>query len=157
MSSPPINGDQLVILHIEDDPDHAELVRRSFESHRVANRLILVTDGEAALNYLFRREEHTDPATSPTPTIILLDLCLPKIDGLEVLATIKNDATLKYIPVVILTTSEAESDVARAYELHANSYVVKPVDFSKFTSLMEELGFYWLGWNFRPEKQTGDR
>ena len=145
-------GDQIVILHVDDDLDHAELIRRSFESHRVANRLILVTDGEAALDYLFRRGEYTDPETSPTPTVILLDLRLPKIDGLEVLAEIKKDPKLTYIPVVILTTSDAETDVARAYELHVNSYVVKPVDFNKFTHLMEELGFYWLGWNFRPKK-----
>lgn len=152
MSSNPTTDKEFVILHIEDDPDHAELVRRSFESHRVANHLIPVSDGEVALDYLFRRGDYTDPKTSPTPTVILLDLRLPKIDGLDVLAKIKNEPRLKYIPVVILTTSDAESDVARAYELHANSYVVKPVDFDKFTRLMDELGLYWLGWNIRPEK-----
>ena len=152
MASTSTTDNQIVILHVEDDPDHAELVRRSFESHRVTNRLMLVSDGEVALDYLFRRGDYADPKKSPTPTIILLDLRLPKIDGLEVLTVIKSDPTLKYIPVVILTTSEAETDVARAYELHANSYLVKPVDFNKFARLMEELGFYWLKWNFCPEK-----
>jgi CheY-like chemotaxis protein len=82
--------------------------------------------------------------------VILLDLRLPKIDGLEVLKEIKNDEELRRIPVVVLTTSEAESDLAQAYEHHANSYLVKPVDFGKFTQLMDDMGFYWLGWNRQP-------
>jgi CheY-like chemotaxis protein len=145
-----INGNPLVVLLVEDNPAHAELVIRSFEDHRVANHIYQVADGEAALAYLFRQGDYADPAKSPRPHVILLDLRLPKIDGLEVLKEIKSSPELEKIPVIILTTSAAEQDVARAYEEHVNSYLVKPVDFEKFTSLMEELGFYWLGWNHYP-------
>lgn len=143
-------GQPLTILLVEDNPDHAELITRSFWEHRVANQLRRVPDGAEALDYLFRRGDYADPEKSPRPHLILLDLRLPKVDGLEVLREIKSDDELGFIPVVILTTSEAERDVARAYEYRANSYLLKPVDFEKFTKLMDELGFYWLGWNRRP-------
>ena len=146
----PVNGNPLVILLVEDNPAHAELVSRSFEDHRVANQIYHVADGEAALDYLWRRGDYAEPADSPRPHIILLDLRLPKIDGLEVLKTIKSTSDFETIPVIILTTSAAERDVVKAYEAHANSYLVKPVDFEKFTKLMDELGFYWLGWNHYP-------
>jgi CheY-like chemotaxis protein len=151
-----INGNPLVILLVEDNQAHAELIVRSFENHRVVNSIYHVTDGEAALDYLFRRGDYADPAKSPRPHVILLDLRLPKIDGLEVLKQIKSAPGIDKIPVVILTTSTAERDVAGAYEAHANSYLVKPVDFEKFTTLMSELGFYWLGWNHYPwlERRT---
>lgn len=150
MAAKRINGNPLIILLVEDNLAHAELVMRSFEDHRVANQIHQVTDGEAALAYLFRRGEYADPDKSPRPHVVLLDLRLPKIDGLEVLKEIKSSPELDRMPVVILTTSAAEQDVARAYEAHANSYLVKPVDFDNFTALMEELGFYWLGWNHYP-------
>jgi CheY-like chemotaxis protein len=137
-------------LLIEDNPDHAELIARSFEDHRVANKLFHVTDGEAALDYLFRQGEYADPEKSPKPHVILLDLRLPKIDGQEVLRQIKVSDELKFVPVVVLTTSEAEKDVNSAYQNGANSYLAKPVDFDKFTQLMDDLGFYWLGWNRHP-------
>ena len=145
-----MEGEPLVILLVEDNPDHTELVRRSFQDHRVANKIHHVPGGEAALDYVFRRGEYADPQKSPRPHVILLDLRLPKIDGLEVLRVIKADEELRRIPVVILTTSEAERDIARAYENYANSYLVKPVGFDKFTQLMDDLGFYWLCWNRRP-------
>ena len=145
-----MEGEPLIILLVEDNPDHAELVVRSFQDHRVANQIHCVADGEAALDYLFRRGEYADAESSPRPHVILLDLRLPRIDGLEVLQEIKTDEKLRCIPVVVLTTSEAEGDLARAYEHHANSYLVKPVDFGKFTQLMDDLGFYWLGWNRQP-------
>ena len=148
------HGEALVILLIEDNPAHAELIRRNFETHRIANRLYHVTDGEMALEYLFRRGAYADPERSPRPHLILLDLRLPKIDGLEVLKVIKTSQELRPIPVVILTTSEAEQDVLRAYQQHANSYLVKPVDFHQFTELMEELGFYWLAWNYDPWRSS---
>ena len=94
--------------------------------------------------------EYADPKKSPRPHVVLLDLCLPKVDGLEILKEIKTSDELKKTPVVILTTSKAEQDVAEAYEYHANSYLVKPIDFDKFTWLMDNLGFYWLGWNHYP-------
>lgn len=145
-----MDGEALVILLVEDNQDHTELVMRSFQDHRVANKICHVTDGDAALNYLFRRGEYADPEKSPRPHVILLDLRLPKIDGLEVLKEIKAGRDLARIPVVILTTSDAEKDVTTAYDFHANSYLVKPVDFDKFTQLINDLGLYWLAWNQKP-------
>lgn len=143
-------GEPVLVMLIEDNIDHAELVIRTLEEHRIANRVRHFADGQTALDYLFRREEFSDPETSRRPHLILLDLRLPRIDGVEVLQAIKNDDELKSIPVVILTTSEAEKDVIRAYMHHANSYLVKPVGFEEFKKLMDDLGFYWLGWNTHP-------
>jgi CheY-like chemotaxis protein len=140
----------VIILLVEDNPDHAELVMRSFRENRVANQLYYVPDGEAALDYLFQRGDHADPETSPRPHLILLDLRLPKVDGLEVLRAIKTSDELRPIPTVVLTSSGAERDVARAYEHRANSYLLKPVDLAGFVQLMDEMGFYWLGWNRQP-------
>lgn len=145
-----MKGTPIVILLVEDDPAHAEIVRRNFAGFRVANRLRHVADGQAALDYLYHRGEYTDPDSSPRPGLILLDLRLPKVDGLEVLKTIKEDRSLCHIPVVILTTSAAEADMVNAYDHHANSYLVKPVEFPQFLSLMENLGYYWLMWNGYP-------
>jgi len=145
-----MTGESLVILHVEDNLDHAQLVTRSLKKHRVANTVHVAEDGETALNYLFRRGHYEDPLASPRPHIVLLDLRLPKVDGLEVLRAIKTTKQLLSIPVVILTSSEAEKDIAQAYEYHANSYLVKPVGFEQFNELMEQLGFYWLGWNEYP-------
>ena len=145
-----MTGSPLTILFVEDNLDHAELVKRSFAAHRVANRIHHLTDGEAALDYLLRRKAFSDPRKSPRPHVILLDLRLPKVDGLEVLRIIRRSVDLEQIPVVVLTTSQAEMDVGKAYEYHANSYLVKPLDFENFTTLMDDLGFYWLGWNHFP-------
>ncbi|MBU1248904.1 MAG: response regulator [Proteobacteria bacterium] len=144
-----MKGGPITILLIEDNEAHAELVMRGFKDHRIINRIKHVSDGEAGLDYLMRRNEYTDPQTSPTPHLILLDLRLPKVDGLEVLRVIKSTEAISSIPVVVLTTSEAERDVAQAYKHHANSYLVKPVEFTNFTKLMDDLGFYWLAWNHR--------
>ncbi|NLS93295.1 MAG: response regulator [Planctomycetaceae bacterium] len=145
-----MNGQPLTILHVEDNTDHAQLIARSLQKNRVANVIRHVLDGEEALDYLFLRGEYATLEVAPRPQIILLDLRLPKVDGLEVLRTIKTTDALLPIPVVILTSSEAEKDVARAYEYHANSYLVKPVGFDKFSEMMEQLGFYWLAWNRYP-------
>jgi CheY-like chemotaxis protein len=145
-----MNGEPIVILLVEDDESHAEIVRRNFKDYRLANTLMHVTDGQAALDYLRHENEFSDPATSPRPGIILLDLRLPKVDGLEVLNCIKTDPQLLQIPVVILTTSKAETDMVTAYASHANSYLVKPVDFTQFTDLMTTFGFYWVAWNEYP-------
>jgi CheY-like chemotaxis protein len=145
-----MKGEPVEILLVEDDPAHAEIVMRNFAGFRLANRLIHVADGQEALDFLYRRGEYSDPAQSPRPGIILLDLRLPKVDGLEVLKTIKSDPELARIPVVILTTSAAESDMAKAYAFHANSYLVKPVDYRQFKELMETFGYYWLAWNEFP-------
>lgn len=152
-----MKGEVLNILLIEDNPDHAELVMRSFQEHRVANSIHHVTHGEEALQYLFRQGNYADPATSPRPHIILLDLRLPRIDGLEILKTIRAAPEIRNIPIVVLTTSQAEQDVARAYSGHVNSYLVKPVDFESFTRMMEDLGFYWLAWNHYPWSEASSR
>ena len=145
-----MKGEPLVILLVEDNLAHAEMIIRSLEDHRVANTIRHVLDGEAALDYLYRRGQFAEPKTSPRPHLILLDLRLPKINGLQVLQEIKQDQTLLAIPVVILTTSEAERDLTIAYQSYANSYLVKPIDFLKFSQLIGDLGFYWLAWNRQP-------
>lgn len=145
-----VKFESAMILLVEDNQDHADLIMRSLKDHQVANSVEHISDGEAALDYLFRRDQYADPVRSPRPGVILLDLRLPKIDGLEVLKEIKTSEELRKIPVVILTTSEAERDIAHAYEYHANSYLVKPVDFVEFTELMSNLCYYWLSWNHHP-------
>ncbi len=141
----------LTILFVEDNPDHAELVMRSLEDHQVANRIFHVSDGEAALDYLFRRGAYSDASASPRPHVVLLDLRLPKVDGLQVLERMKAAEELEQIPVVVLTTSHADQDVSRAYEHHVNSYLVKPLDFERFSRMIDDLGFYWLRWNHTPK------
>ena len=143
-------GRPMTILLVEDNPDHAELVKRNLEEFQVANHIYHVEDGEAALDYAYRRGAYSDHKKFPRPDLILLDLRLPRIDGLEVLKQIKRDLTLQSIPVVVLTTSDAEKDLAQAYEYHANSYVTKPVNFDNFSRLLRDLGYYWLAWNKRP-------
>lgn len=145
-----MHNQPLTILHVEDNVNHAGLVMRCLEDSSVANVIHLAEDGQAALDYLFRRGEYQDPRSSPTPHVVLLDLRLPKLDGLEVLRTIKTTEALLKIPVVILTSSEADEDIARSYEYHVNSYIVKPTDFERFTEMMEHVGFFWLGWNRCP-------
>ena len=146
-----MKAEPIVILLVEDDPSHVEIVRRNFEGYRLANTLMHVPDGQAALDYLHRQNAYSDPAKSPRPGIILLDLRLPKVDGMDVLTRIKSDPQLSSIPVVILTTSKAEADMVKAYAAHANSYLVKPVDFTQFVELMRTFGYYWLAWNALPK------
>jgi len=140
----------LIILLVEDNDDHAEIVKRNLRSHRLANHILHVGDGQAALDYLLRRGEYADAAKYPKPHVVLLDLRLPKIDGLEVLKEIKENTELHRIPVVVLTSSQEESDVATAYDRYANSYLQKPLDSKKFSELMRDLGLYWLEWNIHP-------
>lgn len=136
------------ILLIEDDPAHAELIKRNFRRHQVPNIICHVSDGAAALDYFHRRGDYADPEKSPRPKLVLLDLRLPKVDGLKVLREIKSNDKLKTIPVVILTTSHARNDVDQAYMENANSYLVKPTNPAKFKQLMTDLGFFWLSWNY---------
>ncbi len=145
-----LNGEPLVILLIEDNESHAELVIRSMRDQRVANIIYHVVDGQQALDFLFHSGDYMNEENSPRPNLILLDLRLPKVDGLEVLKIIKETENLRRIPIVVLTSSDAESDIARSYDYHANSYVVKPLEFKTFIKLMGDLGFYWLGWNVQP-------
>jgi len=145
-----MKGEPIVILMVEDDLAHAEIVRRNLDSGRVANHLVHVTDGQAALDYVNREGDFRDPATSLRPGVILLDLHLPRVDGMEVLKILKSDPKLSSIPVVILTTSKSEQEMVQAYDLHANSYLIKPVDFTQFAQLIETFGYYWLAWNRHP-------
>lgn len=135
----------LRILLVEDDDDHAELTTHALEQHDARHTVERAADGAAALDILFQRG-----ASAERPDIIVLDLNLPRVSGLDVLAQIKEDADLRSIPVVVLTTSDAEADRVRAYHHHANSYLVKPVSFPKFEAMIFELGDYWARWNRLP-------
>ena len=146
-----MKGEPVLVMLVEDNADHAELVMRTLAEHHVANRIRHLSDGQAALDYLFNRGLYADPVENPRPHVILLDLRLPRVDGLEVLKRIKETEELRHIPVIVLTTSEADRDVTRAYDHHVNSYLVKPVGYEEFSELMEDLGFYWLGWNTNPQ------
>lgn len=138
------------LLLVEDDADHAELVMRCLREHLPKATVIHLSDGQAALDYLMSRGSFAAPQANPLPDLILLDLRLPLVDGLAVLAEIKASETLRHLPVVILTTSDADRDLTRAYAAHVNSYLVKPMDFDKFDSLVRDLGLYWIGWNRHP-------
>ncbi|MBP6702100.1 MAG: response regulator [Vicinamibacteria bacterium] len=138
------------VLLVEDDEDHAELVRRNLMSQAVRCRITHINNGESALDYLYQRGLYADSATSPRPDLILLDLRLPRVDGMTVLSEIKSEPRLQTIPVVILTSSAADPDVSQAYLRHANSYLVKPLDLLSFEGLMKELGLYWFTWNQSP-------
>ncbi len=131
------------ILLVEDDPEDVEITRRAFERGRVLNALHVVHDGEEALAFLRRQGPHAR-APAPRPGLILLDLNLPRLDGREVLRTLKADAELKRIPVVVLTTSADEADVLGCYELGANTYITKPVQYGKFLEAVVTIGRYWL-------------
>ena len=129
------------VLLVEDDPGDVLITREAFAENKVRNHLSVVSDGIKALQFLRREEEFAD---APRPDLILLDLNLPRMDGHEVLAHIKSDFELQRIPVVILTTSYAEEDVLRSYELHANAYVTKPVDFERFLSVVRQIDDFFV-------------
>lgn len=139
-----------VILLVEDNPDDEELARLAFAQSNLANNLKVVRDGAEALDYLFASGPYVDRPSDQRPQVVLLDLKLPKIDGLEVLRQIRADARTKWLPVVILTSSDEEQDMARAYSLGASSYVRKPVDFAGFADAVRQLGVYWLVLNKVP-------
>jgi chemotaxis family two-component system response regulator Rcp1 len=134
-------GRPIEILMVEDNPGDVRLTKEALKDAKVSNTLRVVEDGAAALDYLHRRGVHAD---APRPDLILLDLNLPKKNGREVLEEVKQDANLKSIPVVILTTSQAEEDVVRAYSLHANCYITKPVDFTQFAKIVRTIEDFWL-------------
>ncbi|MGH2490205.1 MAG: response regulator [Candidatus Limnocylindria bacterium] len=138
-----------VILLVEDNPDDEALTLRAFAKNNIGNRIVVVRDGAEALDWLFRRDKHAG-RDGPDPQVVLLDLKLPKVDGLEVLRQIREDARTKLLPVVILTSSKEESDLLRGYELRANSYIRKPVDFPRFVESVREIGMYWLVLNEPP-------
>jgi CheY-like chemotaxis protein len=135
---------RITILMADDDCDDREMAREAFEENHLANDIRFVPDGAELMDYLKRRGKYQDPALSPRPGMILLDLNMPKKDGREALAEIKADPELQRIPVVILTTSKQEEDIYRSYQLHANSYITKPVTFEQLVHVVSTLGKYWL-------------
>lgn len=138
------------ILLVEDNPDDEALTLKAFQKNNILNEVVVARDGEEALDYLFCRGNYALRDKSINPELILLDLKLPKIDGLEVLKKIKTDARTQLIPVIILTSSSEEKDILKSYELYANSYIRKPVDFEQFSEAIRELGVYWLVLNETP-------
>jgi two-component system response regulator len=134
----------ITILMAEDDPDDRQMTREAFEESHLANDLRFVGDGVELLDYLHHRGKYSDPASSPRPGLILLDLNMPKKDGREALREIKADPRLRNIRVVILTTSKAEEDILRSYDLSASSYITKPVTFEALLDVVKTLGKYWL-------------
>ncbi len=138
------------ILLIEDEEAHARLTKRAIRKAGNANRIDVACDGEEALEYLFNNGKYADKSEYPCPGLILLDIKLPGIDGIEVLQKIKQDPILRKIPVIMLTTSEREEDIARSYDYHANSYLTKPVGFKEFEEKIGQIDFYWMILNRPP-------
>jgi CheY-like chemotaxis protein len=134
-------GQPIEVLLVEDDPGDVLLVQEAFADNKLLNNIHVVNDGEQALAYLRREGEHAD---APRPDLVLLDLNLPRKDGREVLRDVKGDPALRSIPVVVLTTSESEEDVLRSYDLHANAYVTKPVDFERFVSIVRQIDDFFV-------------
>lgn len=143
-------NDEKTILLVEDNPDDVDLTLRALEKNHIANEVTVVRDGLEAVEYLFGTGKFAGRDVSQKPTVVLLDLKLPKIDGLEVLRRLRADERTKLLPVVILTTSREQQDVINGYSLGANSYIVKPVDFEKFVNAVGQLGLYWILLNEPP-------
>jgi CheY-like chemotaxis protein len=139
-----------VLLLVEDNPDHAELVLRCLEAQPIRHRVVHLTDGETTIAYLTHRPPFEEAGSAPTPHLVLLDLRLPNVDGLDVLRAVKTAPDLRKIPVVVLTSSAAEPDVTGAYAAHVNSYLVKPLDSDRLERMLQDVGRYWLGWNRPP-------
>lgn len=137
-------NDSVEVLLVEDNPLDAELTVRALKKRNLVNPLLIVRDGAEALDFLFCRGEYASNAFPPNLKLILLDLKLPKVDGLEVLKAVKSDEALRKVPLVVLTSSREDPDIQRAYDLGANSYVVKPVNFENFSDCVSSLGLYWL-------------
>ena len=142
--------DTVEILLVEDDPNDVELTLHAFKSHNLTNRIEVVRDGEEALEFIYCTGAYADRNIENGPKVVLLDLKLPKVDGLEVLRRIKSDARSRAIPVVVLTSSREERDIVESYQLGANSYITKPVDFDRFTETVRQLGLYWVLLNQPP-------
>lgn len=141
-----------VILLVEDNPDDVELTLMAFKKYNIMNDVVIAGDGAEALDYIFGKDEYASRDMSNLPEVVLLDLKLPKVDGLEVLQRLRADERTKHLPVVILTSSNEERDIINGYDLGANSYVQKPVEFTQFLEAVGQLGIYWLLLNKSPKK-----
>jgi CheY-like chemotaxis protein len=144
------------ILIVEDDPRDVELTLMALEDYKLANQVVITRDGQEALDYLYCRGQF-DTRSDGNPAVVMLDLKLPKVDGLEVLKQVRSDEHLKMIPVVVLTSSHEEKDMMRSYKLGVNAYVVKPVDFHEFVNAVKELGVFWAVINEPPPGSIGKR
>jgi two-component system response regulator len=142
-----------VILLVEDNPDDQVLTRRALKKNNILNEVVIAQDGVEALDYLFGTGVHAGRNTGLLPAIVLLDLKLPKVDGLEVLRRLRADERTRVLPVVVLTSSKEEQDLVRSYSLGANSYIRKPVDFAQFMEAVRQLGLYWLVLNEGPPRR----
>jgi len=145
-------GEPITILVADDDPDDRLMMEEALEESRLANDLHFVEDGEELMDYLYHRDKYEDRDDSPRPKLLLLDLNMPKKDGREALKEIKADPSLRQIPIVILTTSKAEEDIYRSYDLGVNSFITKPVTFDSLVELMQNLGKYWFEIVILPEE-----
>jgi len=145
--------DIVEIVLVEDNPDDAALTIRALRKHNLANRLIHLKDGAEALDFIFGTGEYQGRNTNNVPKVILLDLKMPKVNGMEVLQKVKANSTTKMIPVVVLTSSAEDPDIKLCYEYGANSYIVKPVEFENFTQKISELGMYWAVLNLPPSEK----
>ena len=141
-----------IILLVEDNPDDVELTLLALKKHNISNKVVVVRDGAEALDYLFTTGAYADRDRSTVPAVILLDLELPRIDGLEVLRRLRADERTKLLPVVMFTSSKEEEDMVNGYKLGVNSYVRKPVDFNQFSDAVKQLGLYWLLLNEPPPR-----
>ena len=146
------NLNDVEILIVEDNRQDAEMALRALKKNKIANNVLVVEDGEEALDFIFAKGKFKEKSKNSRPKIILLDLKLPKVDGLEVLKNVKSNPDTKIIPVVVLTSSKEENDLIKSYKLGANSYIVKPVDFDKFVDAVQDLGLYWLLLNQLPDQ-----
>jgi len=142
--------DNRTILLVEDNPDDEALTLRALKRNNILNEVVVARDGAEALDYLFAQEAYSERDASKLPEVVLLDLKLPKLDGLEVLRRIRNDPLTRRLAVVILTSSNEERDIVAGYDLGANSYIRKPVDFNQFMEAVRQLGIYWLVLNVSP-------
>jgi CheY-like chemotaxis protein len=143
-------GANKIILLVEDNPDDEALAIRALKRHHIGNEIVVARDGVEALEYLFCTGRYADRDVNNNPSVVLLDLKLPRVDGLEVLRQLRDDPRTRFLPVVVLTTSSEEQDVINSYSLGCNSYICKPVDFVQFSEAIRQLGMYWLLMNEPP-------
>jgi CheY-like chemotaxis protein len=145
-----MESNEVEILLVEDNPNDAELAIRALKAHNLANKLVWLKDGVEALDFIFAQGQYADRSIEDIPKVVLLDLKLPRVNGLEVLEKVKSDKQTRTIPIVVLTSSSEERDIVTSYNLGVNSYILKPVDFDKFVDAVKDVGLYWLLLNKPP-------
>ena len=149
-----MNNNEVELLLVEDDPNDVELALIALRKHKLANKIHVVQDGEEPLDFLFAREAYAQRSSNGPPKVILLDLKLPKVSGLEVLKVVKSDPRTQAVPVVVMTSSREQRDMVEGYRLGVNSYIQKPIDFDQFQTIIKDLGYYWLVVNQSPPPEA---